>query len=297
MQLHKFESLSDFAGVVDGMDDYARMPLFAEDAFGRITSKNIVGSQSKRINGMINTTKRHVTMAVGAEYPVFGHKQAYGLVINDLKARGINKVHGRVETEGDRTHVTLLFDDLKVIKDDKDGVELGISFKNPMDRKTSFKGSGYTWRQWCSNGAGMKTLLPQLEINERHTTTMLNSLPAIMARFIDEALNQTNHLQQLVTKSMTQKVVFESREQFEATMTLEFEGVAEKHMKGILSTLKSLEPTRWDMFNATTYYTSHSAVSLDIRDKIDDIAEKFIDVNRPINPVPMVRRVAPIVVA
>jgi hypothetical protein len=78
-------------------------------------------------------------------------------------------------------------------------------------------------------------------------------------------------------------------------MNLEFEGIAEKHMKGVISQLKSLEPTRWDMFNATTFYTSHTAVSMDIRDRIDDIAERFINVNKQITPVTMVRRVAPLV--
>jgi len=280
-KVDKFESLQDFEGIVDNMDDYNRLPLFAEDEFGRF--------ESKRVHGIVNLNKRSVTMSCGKEYPVFGHRQAYGLVVDDLKARGV-QVHGRVESVGERTKVTILFNDLKVIKDDKDGVELGIYFKNPMDRKTSFKGNGYTWRQWCSNGAGVKTLLPQLEINEQHTSTMLHRLPAIMHQFIDESLKQTNLLQTLVNKSMETKVVFESREQFEATMSLEFDGIAEKHMKAVMASLKSLEPTRWDMFNATTYYTSHSAVSMDIQDRIDNVAEKFLNVTRPINPVPIIRQ-------
>jgi hypothetical protein len=143
----------------------------------------------------------------------------------------------------------------------------------------------------------MKTLLPQLEINERHTSTMPHSIPSIMHNFIVEAMKQTNHLQVLVNRAMETKVVFESREQMEATMTLEFEGVAEKHMKSVLSNLKSLEPTRWDMFNATTFYTSHTAISMDIRDRIDDIAERFINVNKPVIPVTLLRRVAPVVPA
>lgn len=285
-QVLKFENLSDFEGVIDGLDGYNRLPLFAEDEFGRFTSK--------KVHGIVNTSKRHVTMPCGAEYPVFGHKEAYRLVLNELKARKTD-VHGRMEVMGDRTYCTVLFNDLKVVKDDKDGIELGISFHNPMDRKTSFKGSGYTFRQWCSNGAGIKTILPQLEINERHTSTMLHSLPAVMSAFITESLKQTNFLQVLVDRAMKTTVKFESKEQFDATMNLEFEGVAEKHMKGVMAGLKSLEPTRFDMFNATTFYSSHTAISMDIRDKLDDIAEKFINVNKSINPVPILRRVAPLV--
>jgi hypothetical protein len=283
-KVEKFDSLKDFEGVVDNLDNYERLPLFAEDEFGRY--------ESKKVFGVVNTTTRHVAMPCGPEYPIFGHREAYHLVIDQLKARGID-VHGRLEILGDRTACQILFNDLKVIKDDKDGVELGIAFKNPMDRKTSFKGNGYTWRQFCSNGAGVKELLPQLEINERHTSTMLHSVPAIMSNFIGESMKQTNVLQTLIDKAMVTKVVFESREQLEATMSLEFEGVAEKHMKAVVSNIKSLEPTRWDMFNSATYYTSHTAVSMDIRERIDDISEKFLNVNKAITPVPMVRRVAP----
>lgn len=293
-KVDKFDSLQDFEGIVASMDDYARKPLFAEDEFGRFEGRRPDGTVNQRVHGIVNLNKRSVTMACGKDYPVFGHRQAYGLVIDDLKSRGV-QVHGRVETIGERTKTTILFNDLKVIKDDKDGVELGISFKNPMDRKTSFKGNGYTWRQFCSNGAGVKTLLPQLEINEQHTSTMLHRLPAVMHQFIEESLKQTNLLQTLVSKSMETKVVFESREQFEATMSLEFDGIAEKHMKAVMANLKTLEPTRWEMFNATTYYTSHSAVSMDVQDRIDDVAEKFLNVTRPINPVPIIRRVAPLI--
>jgi hypothetical protein len=280
-KVDKFDSLRDFEGIVANMDDYARKPLFAEDELGRY--------ESERVHGIVNLRTRKVTMSCGKEYPVFGHRQAYGLVVDDLKLRGL-EVHGRVETIGDRTKTTILFNSLKVIKDDKDGVELGISFKNPMDRKTSFKGNGYTWRQFCSNGAGVKTLLPQLEINEQHTSTMVHRLPAVMRQFVDESLKQTNVLQTMVSKSMEQKVIFESREQFEATMALEFDGIAEKHTRAVMANLKTLEPTRWEMFNATTYYTSHSAVSMDIQERIDDVAEKFLNITRPINPVPIIRK-------
>jgi len=288
-KVDKFDSLRDFEGIVANMDDYARKPLFAEDEFGRFEGRRPDGTVNQRVHGIVNLNKRSVTMACGKEYPVFGHRQAYGLVIDDLKSRGV-QVHGRVETVGERTKTTILFNDLKVIKDDKDGVELGISFKNSMDRITSFKGNGYTWRQFCSNGAGVKTLLPQLEINEQHTSTMLHRLPAVMRQFVDESLKQTNVLQTMVSKSMEQKVIFESREQFEATMALEFDGIAEKHVKAVMANLKTLEPTRWEMFNATTYYTSHSAVSMVVQERIDDVAEKFLNITRPINPVPIIRR-------
>lgn len=282
MKVEKFSSLKDLEGIVDSMDTYRRMPLYAEDEFGKY--------ETKHVYGIVNTTTRKVVMPCGPEYPVFGHHEAYGLVINELKEKKID-VHGRMEIDGDRSYCQVLFNDVKVIKDDRDGIELGISFKNPMDRKTSFKGNGYTWRQFCSNGAGMKTLLPQLEVNERHVATMLDSLPAVMRQFVEEATKQTTYMQTFVDQSMKSVVKFETREQLEATMELELEGVAEKHARNIIRELRNLQPTRWELFNAVTFYSSHSAISVDVRERLDTVAERLINMRRNITPVQIIKRV------
>lgn len=280
MRVDKFDTLSDFKGIIANMDDYAKHPLFAEDDQGRMASK--------KVYGIVNMSKRHVCMPVGPQYPVFGHRQAYGLVEEALTERKV-EIHGKMETLGDRSYCNILFTDLKCVKDDKDGMDVGISFENPMDRKTCFKGAGYTFRQWCSNGAVAKTLLPVMEINESHTTNMLHRVPSIIGNFIADSLAQTNVMQVIVQKAMETQVHFESRESLEATMTVAFDGVAERHMKGVLGNVKSLNPTRFDLFNATTYYTSHAPVSPDIRSKIDAISERFVNVSIPLHPIPVLR--------
>jgi hypothetical protein len=223
-------------------------------------------------------------MPVGKDYPVFGHRESLGYVYKELETRKC-EVHGRVETVDDRTYTRILFKGLEV-SDAKDSkVELGMSFENPMDRKTKFKGYGYTFRQTCSNGAGMKVMLPNMEINESHTIDMAERVPPIIHDFVGRSLQNTNFLQVVVTRAMESKVVFESREQLMNTMLGQFSNISERHVKNIANGIDTLSPTRWDLFNASNFYTSHRAISPDVRADIDAVAESFLNVARPINVV------------
>lgn len=278
-KVQRFENVSDFEGIIANMDDYAKFPLFAKDSEGEMSSK--------RVYGICNMNKRHLCMPVSEGYPVFGHRQAYGLVAQALKERKVD-CHGSVETMGDRAYVKILLNEVKSVGDNG-GMEIGCSFQNPMDRKTCFRGQGYTFRQICSNGAISKSLLPVMEINESHTTGMLHRVPNIIATFIDDTLKQTNYMQVVIAKAMETNVKFESRESLEATMRVAFDGIADRHIKGVLDGVKTLNPTRFDLFNATTYYTSHSPVSPDIRERIDAISEKFVNVQVPLYPVPVLK--------
>jgi hypothetical protein len=239
--------------------------------------------QTDRVHGMVNITQSRITMAVSKDYPVFGHKDALGYVYKELDKGKIN-VHGFIDTVGDRTYSRILFDDINVADADSK-VDLGMSFENPMDKKTRFKGYGYTWRQICSNGAGIKKMLPIMEINEKHTRNMEIVVPPKIHDFVVAVLGQSNHMQHLIDASMKETVKFETPEQLLQTLEAIFNGITERHVRRIASRMDSLEPTRWDMFNACNFYTSHSAVTPDVRSEIDRIAEMFIDVNVPIVPV------------
>lgn len=285
--LEKFSNIGEFSSIIQSMDDYRVLPIYAEYANRKISSD--------RVWGMTNITNNRITMAVGKQYPVFGHRESLGVVCKDLQARQVN-VHGSITTMGDTSFTKILFSDLKV-NDAKDGIELGISFKNPMGAKTKFTGNGYTYRQVCSNGAGVKTLLPQLEISESHTIDMLNVVPMMIHDFISKSLTMTDHLQHLVKTAMETRVKFDSKEQLTQTMTNLYYNVSERHVKGIVSNIGTLEPTRMELFNASSFFTSHTGISPTVRDDIDSIAEQFLSTTRPIIPAYMKKAIAPIVVA
>lgn len=275
----KFSNLNEFGNLVASQDDYRLLPVWTEYADRRIGGG--------RVFGMTNITNNRVTMACGKHYPVFGHREALGFVVKELRDRKC-ECHGSITRVGDTTWTKILFKGLEVTDAKDSKVELGVEFVNPMDRKTRFRGYGYTFRQKCSNGNGIKTLLPNMEINESHTVDMDIRVPPMIHDFIGRSLLQTNHLQVLVTKAMEAKVVFETRQQLTETLGYIYEnvgGVSERHVKAIAGKVETLQPSRWDLFNASNLYSSHTAITPNVREDIDRVAESFLNMSRPIVPV------------
>ena len=270
-----FKNLDEFGAIIQTLDDYSSIPVSMDLGDRRVSSE--------RVHVMVNTTQNRITMPVGSKYPVFDHKTALGYVEKELVTRNI-PVHGFVDVVGDRTYTRILFDGVTA-KDADSKVEIGISFENPMDRKTRFRGYGYTFRQICSNGAGITNALPIMEINERHTADMEIRVPPMIHDFVQASLGQSTHMQNLIDVASTTKITFESKEQVLETLKFHFDGVTERHIKRIADQIDSLEPTRWDVFNASNYMTSHYPVSPDVRSVIDKRAELLLDVRFPVNPV------------
>jgi hypothetical protein len=266
--ISRFKNLDEFGKLVESMDDYRLLPIWTEYADRKV--------RSARVYGMTNITKNRVTMSCGPKYPVFGHREALGYVFKDLVKKD-TEVHGSIVTLGDTTWTKILFDGVSV-KDETDReVELGIEFVNPMDKKTRFKGHAYTFRQTCSNGAGIRRNFPGLEINESHTTNMEIIVPPMIYDFIDRSFQQKDRLQGMVKDAIGTKISFVNRPSIVATLTGVFGGVAERHVRGISAHVESLDPTRWDLFNAANFYTSHHQISPVVQEQIDSAAEQFLD--------------------
>ncbi len=270
-----FKNLTEFGSIIENLDEYESVPVSMDLGDRRVSSD--------RVHVMVNTTQNRITMPVGAKYPVFDHKTALGYVEKELITRNV-PVHGFVDVVGDRTYTRILFDGVTA-QDADSKVEIGISFENPMDRKTRFRGYGYTFRQICSNGAGITNALPIMEINERHTTDMEIRVPPMIHDFVGASLGQSTHMQNLIDVASRTTVTFENKEQVFETLKAHFDGVTERHIKRIADQIEGLTPTRWDIFNASNYMTSHYSISPDVRTVVDRRAELLLDSNVPLVPV------------
>jgi len=128
-------------------------------------------------------------------------------------------------------------------------------------------------------------MLPIMEINEKHTSFMDIRVPPMIHDFVDAFLKQTSYMQNVIDSCSNTRIVFETDEQKLETMKAHFVGISERHVKRINELVESLSPSRWDMFNATTYFTSHYPVSPIVRAEIDGFAERFLDMRYPFAPV------------
>lgn len=281
-----FSNVGELESVLEGMDDYEVLP-------GVVYHEKYPEGITGKIGIMTNVTKGRHCMATSMEYPVFDHKLAFGFAAAGIRKRGAG-IHGKVETWGDKSYLTAMFDSVKItdgkLPDGTDSiVEMGFKLQNAMDRKIAFKGDGYTTRLVCANGAMAKVILPGFVLHEWHTQDMEVRVPAMIETFTNGLLSKAGYLQEVINTAIAVKVVFETQESLEATMFATYEGISDRHTKMIVEQIKTLEPSRWDMYNAASYYTSHNdKLSPDIRNDIDDISSKFLNMTQVITPVQLV---------
>jgi len=273
-----FANVSELEGILSSMDDYEVLPAV-------IYHEKFPEGKTGKIGIMTNTTKGRQCMATSMEYPVFDHRTAFGFAAASVRKRGAD-IHGKVETWQDRAYLTGMFDEIKLTDGNDSVVELGFHLENAMDRKIAFKGDGYTVRLMCSNGAKATSILPQFVLHEWHTIDMEQRVPPVIEAFANGLLAKAGFLQTAINEAIASKIVFETQESLAATMIVAYEGISPRHISKITDQIKSLEPSRWDLFNAASYYTSHNEkLSPDIRNNIDDISAKFLNQSNVLTPV------------
>lgn len=273
-----FANVGELEGILSGMDDYEVLPgVVYHEKF----PEGLVG----KIGIMTNTTKKRQCMSTSMEYPVFDHKTAFGFAAAAVRKRGAG-IHGHIETWADRAYLTGLFDEVKLTDGNDSFIEMGFHLTNAMDRKIAFSGDGYTMRLTCANGAMAKEILPGFVIHEWHTIDMEQRVPPVIEAFAYGLLARAGYLQRVINDAIAAKVIFETQESLEATMLMKYEGISDRHIKQIVEQIKTLEPSRWDIYNAASFYTSHNTkLSPDIRNKIDEASSKFLNMTQVIEPV------------
>ena len=273
-----FSDVGELEAILSTMDDYEVLPAVV---YHERFPEGIDG----KVGIMTNVTKKRHAMPCSMQYPVFDHKTAFGFAAESVRRREAG-IHGYVETWMDRAYLTGLFDEVKLTDGNDSIIEMGFHLTNAMDRKIAFSGDGYTMRLICANGAKATEILPQFVIHEWHTIDMEQRVPPVINAFANGLLSKAGYLQTAINDAIAAKVKFETQESLDATMMETYNGISPRHIQKILEQIKTLEPSRWDMYNAASYYTSHNMkMSPDIRSNIDDISSKFLNMTQVITPV------------
>jgi hypothetical protein len=274
-----FSNVGELESILGGMDSYEVLPAV-------VYHENFLAGLAGKVGIMTNTTKKRHCMPTSMEYPVFDHKTAFGFVAAGVRKREGAGIHGTVETWQDRAYLTAMFDEIKLTDGNDSVVEMGFKLENAMDRKIAFRGDGYTERLVCSNGAKARNILPGFVIHEWHTSDMTRRVPPVIEVFMNGLLSKAGYLQEAINTAMASKVVFETQESLELTMLATYDGISDRHVKKIVEQIESLSPSRWDMYNAASFYTSHNMkLSPDVRNNIDDISSKFLSLSNAITPI------------
>lgn len=269
MEEHKFTDFEGLAHIANSLDQCRR----EESWFKHPDTGAFVSDPEKRDIINLGTKKR--AAVVSKIYHEYQHRDVIAEVAASFVKAGL-KGHGYVYDKGDRIMAACFFDNIQPIEDptSKKGIKIGAVFKNSYNKANSVTGAGYFMRLECLNQMYFSNMIHELKFSERHTGSIVQELPHSIQEFTDKLLIRSKLVAQSIKVAATVPVVFNTREQRLATMVslVDHNKVGEK----IEAQLTTLEPTKWDIYNAITAVATHERMGDTVRERIEKVSEKVL---------------------
>lgn len=229
-----------------------------------ITQQWVENEQEKMI---FNMEQKQQVKTVSKDYTLVQHKpiiDAYTSVLNKYNI----SIFGTVQNYGNRIYVETAFGDRDVI----DGVKLGVRLVNSYDKYTGFRLEAFGYRTACSNGMFLGQVLKQeVSINRMHIGEI--DVKSTVVEFLQTLFDSDKQLKQYISEAM--------KDSIEWNIALEvLKQLGKKHSEKIAFALTNLRDdlniTRWDLYNAITWYSTHQLVSDYAQDKAQKVAQKVL---------------------
>ena len=269
MEQHVFENFKELADIADGLDMCRR-----EESWFKNANTGVFEKDPKR-RDIINLSTGQRSAVVSNVYHEYQHRD----VISEI-ARSFNKAqitgHGFVYDVGDRIMAACFFDNIEAIKDPRSekGIKIGAMFKNSYNKQNSVTGSGYFLRLECLNEMYFGNLIHELKFSERHTGSIVAALPESIMQFTENLLMRSKLVAASIKVANEVEVHFNNRDQRLQTMIALVDHAKVGEM--IENQLKTLEPTKWDVYNAITAVTTHERMGDSVRERMQRISEKVL---------------------
>lgn len=266
---HKFSNFQELAAIADSLDMCRR-----EESWFKNAQTGVFQPDSKR-RDIINLTTGNRAAVVSNIYHEYQHRDVITEVARSF-AKAQIEGHGFVYDVGDRIMAACFFDNIEAIKDPRSdkGIKIGAMFKNSYNKQNSVTGSGYFMRMECLNQMYFGNLIQELKFSERHTGSIVEALPVEISRFTDNLLMRSKLVAQSIKVANEVEVHFSNREQRLQTMI----ALVDHNKVGELieNHIKTLEPTKWDIYNAITEVTTHERMADGVRERMQKISERVL---------------------
>jgi hypothetical protein len=282
MESLEFKDLAGLGTLAESLDK-CRL----EESWYKNTKTSAFESDKSR-RDILNLNSGKRAAVVSNIYHEYQHADVVHKVVDSLtKAQLV--AHGHIYDNGDTIKIQLLFDNISFIKDPAGkgkGIQPGAIFRNSYNKQNSVTGSGYFMRVICTNGMVMRQLIPELKFSERHTLSIVEKLPSAIESFTTGLLSRSKLIETTIKIASEVKVPFSNREQRLQTIValVDHNKVGEMIEKN----LTSLEPTKWDIYNAITQVLSHERVGETVKEKIEKVSEKILSPSYTVIPAVMV---------
>jgi len=240
-----FDSVEELREIVTTLDQAEVRPVFVGD------------EQSMAHQGIWNLGTDSLSVIASDNYSLVNHQAAFGLLAQGLEGKNF---YGNVKNYNDYVSCDVFFPELK-IKDDADGIDLGMKVVNSYNKSASFKGYATAMRLVCTNGMYLRRIIPDLQFSYIHVGDLDSSVGPILDGFFNALNHSTDMVQATVATAQEVKVAFDSEEQVEATFTdLLRSPVHAKKLMPYYNPVDFLNPSKWEVYNAITAYVSHAEV-------------------------------------
>ena len=222
--------------------------------------------------GVINLRSGSLASVVGEQYSVLQHGDALGVTINVIQGLGM-KAKYKVENDGNVARMEVLFPEITIKDDSKQGILLGVRMMNSYDKSTSFRGEFFGYRQVCSNGMYSAKILGEVNISARHVGENFTGLERVVLQFVQHVLNSPQVVEDRIKEAIASILEFSDKQEIYDTVFTVYPnmGAAEKIAAEI-----PLKANRWQVYNAFTRYLSHEDVTHRNRDNVARVAEKVL---------------------
>lgn len=279
MESLEFKDLAGLSTLAESLDKCRR-----EESWYKNTKTSAFESDPKR-RDILNLHSGKRAAVVSDIYHEYQHADVVHKVVDSLtKAKLVS--HGHIYDNGDTIKIQLLFDNITFIKDPAGkgkGIQPGAIFRNSYNKQNSVTGSGYFMRVICTNGMVMRQLIPELKFSERHTSSIVEKLPSAIDNFTTALLSKSKLIETSIDIASKVQVQFSNREQRLLTIValVEHNKVGEM----IEKELETLNPTKWDIYNAITKIATHERIGETVREHMERVSEKILSPAYTIMPM------------
>lgn len=242
----EIKNTSEVLSKTRGLSEAVSMPVYVHTGMGP--------QEIKDKQAIWNMETNTVSSVTSNRYQIIQHRDVFGAVHDALSELGI-EVAGRLDNHYHFVKADLVFQNQGVpVRDDADGIQLGIRVMNSYNLKSAFRLEMFGFRTVCQNGMSMGHTMEVREIvfhtgEEKTHEKLLEITRKFIKNVIDSNLTLQKYVDTMIKDTMEWSIIEKI-----------IPGLIKrkKHLKQVLTRLEPGKTvSRWDLYNAITNYISH----------------------------------------
>lgn len=285
---HEFKTLEEFGELIPSMNDADSRQIHVDG----VSKKTIGGMWYPGYQAIVNKQTDEVAQITKDSYKILGHRNFFAAV-KDLLEDNELECHGKaIEIDnGNRWIVKCIFDDVYFEEPGYDGknIQVGASFVNSYNGKSSASGRAYYMRLSCMNQMVLKNVIPECMFARNHKAKdelkLIEDVTIGLENFVANLLSSGLVFKETVERARSRKLSFRSGiDDIEATFqkilgvpahgTVAAQMAAEEYHD---PEKRSIEMSYWDTYNVFTQFLSHTeGLSPNVEERLQGRIERAL---------------------